>query len=770
MLGIGFFHGALVSYGNLGKSYDLTYERLAFGDVWVRMAAAPDNLVNRIERLPGVRSCIGRISEEVRVALDDRPVKEVVGRLISLPAQRQPEINRVRVVEGEYFTPQGGREALLEISFARAHAFRVGEFIYPTIRGEEVRFRVVGLVQSPEYIYSIQSEQYLIPTPETFGVIFIPERQAETLLNMAGTINEICVSTTSATKSALVAGLIESITDRYGGEEVITRDEQPSNKLLMADLDGYRQMAIIFPLLFLTGTVLTTYTLLARLAQAQSVQIGVLRATGVTRRSILGHFLWLAMIPALAGGVVGIGLGYAFAWWITRLYVELINVPYMFFEARPWVALAGLSIAAGSGLIGALSPARAAAGLPPAVAMSQQASMMGHVPAVIRWFGAGLSPSLKFSVRNVIRRPRRAIYTVLGMILGVCLIVMSFAILDAVDDAIVTYFEDIERYDLVAGFVPEQSGRVITHLASWPGVLRAEPSLDIPVEIEHGGVKHSTVLSGLPADGQLRRLTTEAGQPIIPKSGDALLGKLLRKKLRVGEGDLIRIDYAQNRRGFTISRVVRVGPPVTQPIGAMVYMRMDDVQRLFAHRLGYPLNAVSGALVKIAPKSSAGIKHRLHRMPMVAFVQDREQTYRQIQELLRFTKAFTAVLAFFGLGLAFAVIFTSVSINVLERTRELATLRTIGFPLSSIGWLTTIENLFLAAVAAGMGIPIGRWLHGYLMNSMQTESMSLEPVIYMRTYLIAVFGVLLLTALSQVPSFFHLRRMDLAAAAKELTS
>ena len=44
MLGIGFFHGSLVSYGNLGRSYDYTYERLAFGDGGVRMAGAPDRM------------------------------------------------------------------------------------------------------------------------------------------------------------------------------------------------------------------------------------------------------------------------------------------------------------------------------------------------------------------------------------------------------------------------------------------------------------------------------------------------------------------------------------------------------------------------------------------------------------------------------------------------------------------------------------------------------------------------------------------------------
>jgi len=769
MLGIGFFQGALVSYRNLGKSYELTYKVLAFAHVWAPMAAAPDSLVRRVERLPGVRVATGRIVEEIRVSLRDRPVGEVLGRLISLPADRQPDINRVRVVEGRYFSPQSGREALLELSFARAHDYHIGEYIWPTIRGQEIRFRVVGLAQSPEYIYSVQSEQYLVPTPDTFGVIFIPERQAEALLDMAGTINEICVIAEHGQMDA-VAKRMESITKRYGGSDPITRDEQPSNELLMADLDGYRQMAVIFPLLFLTGTVLTTYTLLARMVQAQAPQIGVLRAIGFGQRAILVHYLSLAAIPALSGGVLGIGLGYLFAWWITRLYVVLINVPYMFFEPQTGLAVIALVIAAGAGLAGALSPARAAAGLPPAKAMSQQAIAAGQPPLAVRWFGAGLPLGLKLPLRNLIRRPRRVGYSVLGITLGVCLMLVSLAMLDAVEDSIVTFFEELERYDLSVGFASEQPGRTVTHIANWPGVARAEPTLDIAVDLERGDTRHSTILAALPPDGQLRRLTDESGRPVRPKPGEVLLGKMLRTKFKVTEGDLIQINYAQNTREFQVVRSARVGPHISQPIGSMVYMRLDDVQRLFAHRLGMPLGAASGALILSEPGAIEAIGRRLHRMPAVAAVLTRAQTYSQIQELMRFTKAFTAVLACFGVALASAVVFTTVSINVLERSRELATLRTIGFGFRRIAGFTTVENLLAAAAGALLGLPLGRLIHIYLMTSMQSESVSLEPIIYLRTYLIVVLGLILLTIVSQIPSLLHIRRMNLAAETKQLAA
>jgi putative ABC transport system permease protein len=247
-----------------------------------------------------------------------------------------------------------------------------------------------------------------------------------------------------------------------------------------------------------------------------------------------------------------------------------------------------------------------------------------------------------------------------------------------------------------------------------------------------------------------------------------LLGAMLRRKLRVGEGDLVTVRYAQNRRDFKIARMATVGPAITEPIGSTAYMRIDDVQRLFGDRLGMPHRAASGVLIQNDPDRARWIEERLDRMPSVAAVQTRAQTYEQIQELMRFSRAFTGIMAFFGVGLAFAVVFTTVSINVLERVRELATLRTLGFGLRQIGWFSTVENLLIAAIGIAAGLPLGRWLDIYLMSSFESESMSLEPIIYLRTYLIAVAGALALTLVSQIPSLLQVKKMDLAAAIKEI--
>ncbi len=191
MLGVGTFHGSLVSYSDLSLSYAQDYRRFHFGDIWVRLEAAPDSLPRRLEAIPGVTRAIGRLTQEIRVSQPGRASRAVTGRIISMPAGRQPALNQVSLVEGRYLSPQGGREVLLEASFARANHYRVGDVIYPSIQGEDIRFRIVGLVQSPEYVFAVASGESLVPSPETFGVLFLPEEEAAALFSMGGAINEV---------------------------------------------------------------------------------------------------------------------------------------------------------------------------------------------------------------------------------------------------------------------------------------------------------------------------------------------------------------------------------------------------------------------------------------------------------------------------------------------------------------------------------------------------------------------------------------------------
>jgi putative ABC transport system permease protein len=757
-LGVAVFHGLLMAYENQKQSYAISYGRLRFAHVTVPMKRAPRAVLGQLGRLPGARAVEGRIVVDVEVKQDSGRRPRVTGRLVSIPAGRESRVNLVHVREGRLLGSGFEREALLEASFADRHRYHPGDSIYPVLSGHKVRFRVVGIVASAEYIYAVQSKQFLMPTPETFGVLFVPQQQIETLLGMAGSINEAAFLTAPGqelTVGKLAFGRLKA----YGAQEPITQKQQPSNMLLQSDLDGYRPMAVVMPILFLGTAALAVSTVLARWVQAQRGQIGFLRASGFPARALLFHYVQLGLIAGVGGGLVGMALGQLFGVWISAIYAEFLRMPFQIVEPQPQVAAAGFCLSLFACSVGALGPARQAAALAPAEAMR------GQIPAAPRFAARFRLPLMAaLPLRNLLRRPLRTFGTAAGVGSATMLLVLSAGLIDSMTHSMQTYLNDIQRYDLLVGFSAPRSQAIIGHLARWPGVRRAEPSLELPIRARHGDRDEETVAIGIIPGARLRRLPGPDSLPMFPLPGGGLFSTSLARKLLVEPGAWLHLAFTQNTKEAHARLDVRSGPTIVQPVGTPVYVPMRDLQRRFAAQLGMPPDAVTGALLSIEPAFLSGIRHRLNRMEGMSTVQTKAELEKLIWDLTGYSKAFMNLFMLFGLAMAFAVTFTATDSVLWERTRELATLRTLGFGMGRIALLVSIENLVMAAFGALGGLMPGRWIAEGLMNASQTEGFTMQIHIEPATYVAAAAGPLTLVLLAQWPGLRRIRKLDLAAA------
>jgi putative ABC transport system permease protein len=755
-LGVALFHGSLVGYENQKASYHESYDRLAFADVTVAVERAPRSVIRQIARLPGVTAVEGRLVVEVEVEQAGGRRGRVIGRLVTLPPGGTPRVNRVRLLEGAAAGTSRRREALLEVGFARAHGYRPGDRIYPVINGERVAFTVAGIVASPEYIYPVQSKQFLLPTPETFGVLFVPVREVEALLGMAGSINEI-VMRTGPGRAAAVGRTVAGRLRAYGPQEPMTQSEQPSNQLLQSDLEGNKPFAIVMPGLFLGAAGLAVSLVLARWVQAQRGQVGFLRASGFPALVVLAHYLQLGMVPGVIGGVLGVSLGHLLGLYISELYALFLHIPYQVREAHPEIGLAALALSLGTAALGALVPARQAAAVPPAEAMRGQ---MPAPPSLL----VRLLPTSALPLRNLLRRPMRTAGTAAGVASAVMLLVISGSFMDSLAEVVRIYLVEIQRHDVSVAFTPPRSQSILHHLRGWPGVLRVEPDLSIPVRVRYGEREKETVALGVSPGSRLRGLPSASGGSLSPLPGTLLFSDSLAERLAAEEGDRLHLTYIQNTRERRAEAFLHAGAPVRQPIGFPVYMRLVDLQRLFAAPLGLPPDAIAGALMEVDPRYTRSIRDRLQRMEGVALVQTKQELAAQIERLVAFNRTFVWMMFLFGAATAFAVIYTSTDSVLWERTRELATLRTIGFDMRRLARLVTVENLLVAGVGAALGLAPGRWLAHGLIQMSQTEGFSLRLAISPRTYLLAFASALLLVFLAQWPGLRRIRRLDLGSA------
>ena len=759
-LGVALFHGSLVGYENQKESYRITYERTRFADLWLPLDGAPRSVVRQIARLPYVREAEGRLVVDMEVEQSVGRRTQVTGRMVSMPTRGEPALNRVRLVRGRPLSHPPRREVLLEAGFAKAHNYRPGDRIYPVIQERRLAFTVVGIVASPEYIYAVASKQFLFPTPGTFGVLFVPQQEMETLLGLAGTVNEIVVRTDPGRVRQVGEAAARRLRP-YGPEKPMPRAEQPSNQLLQSDLEGNKPFLVIMPSLFLGAAALAVFLLLARWVQAQRGQVGFLRASGFSGRDVLLHYLEAGLAIGVGGGLLGVFLGHLLGLYISGIYAQFYNTPYPVYGPHPEVGALAFSLSVVACALGALGPAWTAGSIPPAEAMR------GQIPASPRFSGAIRLPTvLAMPLRNVMRRPLRSLTTAASLSSAVMMVVLAGTMRDSLAEVERVYLRDIQRYDVVAGFSPPRSETALSLIRQFPGVLRVEGTLELPVRVTNGNREKETVAIGIPPGSRLRRLPGLEGAPIRPMRGAVLFSDQLATRLQLKNSGLLHLAYTRNRRERHAEGDFRVGPVIRQPIGFPVYMHMADLQHEFAAPLGMPPDAVTGALVAVDPRYMDDVRRRLERMQGVGMVQTKQELEKQILELTAFSKTFIGLMFLFAAAMAFAGTYTATDSVLWERTRELATLRTLGFGMGRIAVLVTVENVAVAAFGALAGLLPGRLLAQLMIQLSQTEGFSMRAITMPWTYVLAVVGSLALTVIAQGPGLRRIAKLDLAEAVR----
>jgi putative ABC transport system permease protein len=78
-------------------------------------------------------------------------------------------------------------------------------------------------------------------------------------------------------------------------------------------------------------------------------------------------------------------------------------------------------------------------------------------------------------------------------------------------------------------------------------------------------------------------------------------------------------------------------------------------------------------------------------------------------------------------ALAFIVLYNLTNINITERLREIATIKVLGFNQLEVSQYVFRENLFLTAVAAIVGIPMGDWLLKFVIDNIVLSMIYFEP-------------------------------------------
>ncbi len=731
----------LSAFDSLRLTQRAYYERQRFADVFATLKRGPARLRDRIASLPGVAQVDTRVVMDV--TLDVAGMNEpATGRLISIPAERQAILNDLVIGEGRYLDANRPDEVLVNEGFALANGLRPGDSIAAIINGRRRQLDIVGIALSPEFIYTIRPGE-LIPDDRRFGIFWMERRALAAAFDMEGGFNDVALRLMPGASEEDVIARVDELLRPYGGFGAIPRALQLSHWSVDNELSGLQGVGRIVPLIFMGIAAFLLNVVLTRIVSVQREQIAALKALGYANWDIGWHYTKWALAIGITGAVVGTAGGAALGNAMIALYNQFFRFPVLTYRLLPSVVLGAVSVSIVSAVLGAAFAVRQAATLPPAEAMRPQAPAR-YRPSWIEVAGLQrlFSQPSRMVFRNIQRHPLRSAVSLLGIALSLGMLIVGVFQVDSLDEFMTIQFNVVQRQDVTLTFVRPLSAEARHAVGQLPGILAVEPLRSVPARLRHGPRSRQMAIMGLPARTELSRVldVRDLSQITLPPEG-LVVSSRLADILDVETGDTVTVEVLEGERPVRDTRVARI---IKEFMGISAYMDIDGLRRLM--REG---GALSGSYFTVDEKQLDTLYRRLKATPAVAGVtlkgaalQSFQDTFAQnIYIIIFFNVLFASIIA----G---GVVYNAARISLSERSRELASLRVIGFTRAEISSILLGELAVLTLASVPVGMVVGYGFSALIAQVFSTELYEFPLVVTPRTYAFATLVIFVAAALS----------------------
>jgi putative ABC transport system permease protein len=263
----------------------------------------------------------------------------------------------------------------------------------------------------------------------------------------------------------------------------------------------------------------------------------------------------------------------------------------------------------------------------------------------------------------------------------------------------------------------------------------------------------------LEAAPELLRIYSGDEGVLAPPPDGLLMSAKLAELLAVEPGDAIEVDVLEGRRPRLTVRLVGTVDDFT---GTAAWMEIRALQRLL-HEGG----ALSGATLRIDAAAEPELLRRLKLTPAIAGVALKRTVIENFQTYLaQNMNVFLVMLSFFSLVIAFGVIYNTARISLSERSRELASLRVMGFRRAEISYILLGELALLTFLALPAAVALGYGLLALLATSFDTELYRIPIAVTARSQTIACLVVVASAVVSALVVRQRLNRLDLIGVLK----
>lgn len=784
LIGVAFYAGVKEAVPNIRDIQSDYYNETNLMDIkLVSTYGLTDEDVLRLKEINLVDDVLGSYSKYV---LDGEDVIQV--------HSIEEEINTFHFVDGRM--PKANNECLADSSY-----YKVGDKIKVVEANNESNllvdeFTVVGTIMSPLYtsndhgsapIGDGKLKSYIFVQKEVFNYDFYTEiymafdksiddtpyseSYKAKVLELTNEIELIKGEREEARKQEIISSLSNANTssnliDDFNVEwHILNREEVVSSyKVMENQYEEIEIIADIIPIFFILVVALMTSNTMARMIVEERGEMGTLSSLGFSNFKIIFNYL----IYVLSSTVLGVVLGYFIGTLtIPNLVYDCfpITMPEMIYKADIFMFIIILVVSCLVMSLVTIYACQKELREKPAYLLRPVSPKSGKVIFLerINFIWDRLSFSWKITMRNISRYKKRVIMTLVGTAGCTFLILIGFAIKDSVngigdkqynelfkyDNLVILNKEFKENEDLTENLSNLLTNGVMLNQSSYKVVNEDERYLDfyliVPKE-ENNFFKKYFILRD-----------SETKENLELNDNGAIITSRIADLYKVEVGDEITLeDLDKNTFKVTVSGITE------NYVSNYVYMTKDYYKDTFEKEITYNAVVSSNSLDK---KELANSLLNLNEVISVNFATDLlEQANNGISGL----NNIVILLVVISSLLAFAVLYNLTSINISERTREIATLKVLGFKDSETNEYIYRETLITVIVGIILGLLITPVLHGYIIDLLEADNMMFLREIKIESYMYAALLTFTFAIIMQIITYFKLKKVDMIESLKSV--
>ena len=528
-------------------------------------------------------------------------------------------------------------------------------------------------------------------------------------------------------------------------------------------------ISVIFPVFFLAVAALVCLTTMARMVEEQRTEIGTLKALGYTDREIQKKYLIYSLSATVLGSVVGLSVGFKlFPTVIYDAYCIMYDLPPVKAPFHWGVAAICVAVALICVTLVTCSVCRGVLKEMPANIMRPKAPPAGQRVLLekVTFIWKRLSFSHKVTVRNLFRYKKRVLMTIIGIAGCAALVLTGYGLNDAIGDIVTNQFQRVFRYDLLAGYSAEDEATeqaLFDQLDSDPAIQEWMPQYRNTVTALGNDLSLSVNLT---VSEDYTKLTDfislqerVSGKVLTPEKRGAIITEKLGTMLDLKAGDTLTLRDSDNR--LYEMEITGVSENYASHF---VYISAEYYEEIFGKAPEY--NSVIVDLVDRDDWKAASEKLLAGgTVQMVASDAEMLEQYINVTDNLGYVVAVLIVSA--GL-LAFVVQYNLSNINITERTREIATLKVLGFYDREVSAYIYRENIILTILGTAAGLLLGTGLTRFVITTAEIDSIMFGRNIYFPSFLMATLLTFLFSFIVNWVMHYRLKKISMVESMKSV--